>query len=324
MAWSYYAYTVELCFHAIEDPLMRWVFLLCYHVLFILFVWAYAATIFTNPGIPNKRYRMSHDFLIQLTDCKSEAEEKILLRKYAQNLPLACRQENGDVRTCKQCSIVKPDRCHHCSICRQCVLKMDHHCPWVNNCVGHGNYKFFVLFLFYASSYCLYVGFTDLKFFIKYWTLGGNDDVSMAHRLQIIFLGLVAFMFVLGVAGLLGYHIYLLLHNKTTIESFRAPVFVSGRDHRAFSIGWRNNFIQVFGANKFLWFIPVFTSLCDGHAFPCTQREPENGSLLGFVSGSLDSNCEEEEINEHTNSVQCHNGLGQVSLLTHTEESQIV
>ena len=32
--------------------------------------------------------------------------------------------------------------------CR-CVLKMDHHCPWMHNCIGFYNHRYFVLFVFY-------------------------------------------------------------------------------------------------------------------------------------------------------------------------------
>ena len=37
---------------------------------------------------------------------------------------------------CKKCIQAKPPRTHHCSICDKCFLKMDHHCPWIDNCVG--------------------------------------------------------------------------------------------------------------------------------------------------------------------------------------------
>lgn len=76
---------------------------------------------------------------------------------------------SGSVRYCNRCVLVKPDRAHHCSICSRCVLKMDHHCPWVNNCVCFFNYKFFMLFLGYALVYCIFIMATCLPYFIKFW-----------------------------------------------------------------------------------------------------------------------------------------------------------
>ena len=39
--------------------------------------------------------------------------------------------ESEVYKHCKKCNCPKPPRTHHCSICRACVLRMDHHCPWV-------------------------------------------------------------------------------------------------------------------------------------------------------------------------------------------------
>ncbi|KAI5849841.1 DHHC palmitoyltransferase-domain-containing protein [Tricharina praecox] len=48
---------------------------------------------------------------------------------------------------CRSCRLPKPARSKHCSICRACVAKHDHHCVWINNCVGLNNTRHFLFFL---------------------------------------------------------------------------------------------------------------------------------------------------------------------------------
>lgn len=57
-----------------------------------------------------------------------------------------------EIKRCKRCKDVwKPMRAHHCSECNVCIFKMDHHCPWINSCVGIKNTKYFFLFTLYTG-----------------------------------------------------------------------------------------------------------------------------------------------------------------------------
>jgi len=57
---------------------------------------------------------------------------------------------------CSKCQHSRPPRCRHCSTCRRCVLQYDHHCIWVNQCIGYNNYRNFLMILVYISAGCWY------------------------------------------------------------------------------------------------------------------------------------------------------------------------
>ena len=55
---------------------------------------------------------------------------------------------NNDEDFCKKCNFEKINRSKHCIICDKCIEKFDHHCIWVNNCIGAKNLKYFYYFIF--------------------------------------------------------------------------------------------------------------------------------------------------------------------------------
>jgi hypothetical protein len=76
------------------------------------------------------------------------------------------REYKIEFKRCDRCYIVRTPRVHHCSVCKGCIMKMDHHCPWINNCVGQFTQKFFIQFCYYCLLGCTNAAYQTLYYFI--------------------------------------------------------------------------------------------------------------------------------------------------------------
>ncbi|KAG5504855.1 hypothetical protein GH5_05486 [Leishmania sp. Ghana 2012 LV757] len=108
----------------------------------------------------------------------------------------------GRLRYCSFCKQFKPDQAHHCNICRCCVYRMDHHCPWINNCVGRGNSKFFLLFVGYIPVGAFHIVFTSLFSCVFHFPnfsgtalLQGDALKNIVVILSILFSSIMGFCF---------------------------------------------------------------------------------------------------------------------------------
>jgi len=273
VGWSYYAYVVAVVLTAMVDNVVEQVVCaVVFHCLAIMFLWSYYMVVFTPPGTVPPSWRLTNVDVDRLAQAQSEDEWKDILATLANQIgcPVKQRSVQNAVRYCEKCLCIKPDRSHHCSVCEDCTLKMDHHCPWVNNCVGFHNYKFFLLFLGYALSYCLFISASTARYFLHIWLLEKEADHELGSaKYHILFVFFISILFSLSVSSLFWYHIWLVVHNRSTLEQFRAPIYENNvSDSNGWSLGKLNNIREVFGTNMLLWLLPLQTCLGDGITFP--------------------------------------------------------
>ncbi|EKX31562.1 hypothetical protein GUITHDRAFT_45920, partial [Guillardia theta CCMP2712] len=133
-------------------------------------------------------------------------------------------------RLCKTCKLVRPERSHHCSVCGHCVLRMDHHCPFTNCCVGLRNHGYFFLWLagvWLGSGYGSAISFSS--FSVCVWTgyLYGVEKLTPLELDKCIEMGKRSFIFLPALCIFLfmcilgGWHLLLIATNQTTIEFYR-------------------------------------------------------------------------------------------------------
>ncbi|KAJ1865834.1 Palmitoyltransferase [Coemansia sp. RSA 989] len=171
-------------------------------------------------------------------------------------------------RYCRLCKGFKPPRTHHCADCDRCVLKMDHHCPWTNNCVGFYNQGHFLRFVYTVDVTCAMAMTLHVRrmYELIVDSINGTYYVRQPTQTEVAFLiiNISLLFFVLLLVGILScYHLYLVARNTTTIESRekeRVAKLVRSKKCQPtpypYDLGVLRNFKSVFGPSMALWWLP--------------------------------------------------------------------
>ena len=105
-----------------------------------LCLWALAAAAATHPGTPPPLH--DDEWLRRPAYAHRARQHEHEQEQHHEQQHVQVHQRDlGSIRYCKHCRTSKPDRTHHCRVLGQCVLRFDHHCPWVGNTVGWKNQK---------------------------------------------------------------------------------------------------------------------------------------------------------------------------------------
>ena len=143
--------------------------------------------------------------------------------------------------TCPTCSLVKPARSKHCSVCSACIHRFDHHCIWINQCVGWGNHRHFLLFLACNAAFTAYASVV-LSSMLR-WVLWQSPQsrhfpqttqfylhYTVAFHSTPLALLMVSAMLCVLLSAFTAYNVYLACLNVTTNEAAKYSDLTAGRN----------------------------------------------------------------------------------------------
>ncbi|CCK72620.1 palmitoyltransferase PFA3 KNAG_0K02570 [Huiozyma naganishii CBS 8797] len=225
-----------------------------------LALYTYFRVINVGPGYPS-------DFpALKVLDMSAAEAGTELPPEYLTKRSLTVKKD-GRFRVCQSCRYWKPDRCHHCSSCDRCILKMDHHCPWIAGCVGFRNQKLFIQFLLYTTAYAIFVlSMTSVQLYRWFYNDKFQEELISGYLLFLWIFSLVVFI---AMTLFSAFSVSQVLKNQTTIEMYgvqrwRNQARILGdqqaslHDVNIFNLGsWRKNWDEVMGHTLYEWLLPI-------------------------------------------------------------------
>ncbi|KAG4066261.1 hypothetical protein HA402_000485 [Bradysia odoriphaga] len=200
-------------------------------LLYFFTMGALFRTTFTDPGIIP---RASHD---EAAYIEKQIEVPNSLNSPTYRPPPRTKEvlvkgQTVKLKYCFTCKIFRPPRASHCSLCDNCVDRFDHHCPWVGNCVGKRNYRFFYMFIVSLAFLTVFIfacSLTHLILLAKATNQEFVEIIKMSPASVVIIF--ICFFSIWSVIGLAGFHTYLTTSDQTTNEDIKGSFSSKGAQH---------------------------------------------------------------------------------------------
>ena len=194
---------------------------------------------------------------------------------------------------CYSCSLYRPPKTSHCSVCDNCVERFDHHCLWLGTCIGKRNYKYF-----YILISCFFIDeIIQVIWGIYYIIIGSIKFKNKEKNSLLIVIGFSCLVLynglfmILFIGNLVYIHTKLLFKNLTFYEYFK-------------------NKIDIYPTNPFKKF-PSY--VCKRFIFSSQIKS----SLLSFLAKK-----EEMEKNENKNIQKVNENEGSIIIKSSYHQNQ--
>ena len=213
----------------IKRFIATWIFLIGVHVLYfgivVRYLWGnvvlrsfvYFTTVMTVLSV-------LFYFLCSWSDPGIIPRQALLLALNHGNIPKGLdkppENQKNKAKFCETCNIWRPPRSSHCRRCDCCVEVFDHHCPYLNNCIGKRNHRYFIGFLFFLSLDIFCVILSSFIYIFQEIFFPGKTFIPVkVIQMLVIFMTIFLLSLVMSmVFGLLLFHFYLSWKGKTTKE----------------------------------------------------------------------------------------------------------
>ena len=151
----------------------------------------------------------------------ADTDNQISLEQYEQLNPKKVIKDTEYILSyCETCQIIRDVRVFHCNRCNRCILRHDHHCEFVNNCVGKYNHCKFLKFIISAALHSTFIAVYCLLYMLKHLDSDKAFFEAPAKIISIVIF-VIAIVIALSMVFFVFQHIVLISSNVTTSESIR-------------------------------------------------------------------------------------------------------